>query len=121
MNNKKRGSDAERLYAKIFRNLGFENCITSRYGSRYHDDLGIDLLNLPVNVQIKYGFQRGMIPSKVLQDVDERIKKSKLSKEEKIKPLILIHSKQVGKGNKRTEFDDLVILTFKDFKKLLKN
>ena len=35
-------------------------------------------------------------------------------------PTILIHKKEVGKGKKRTEFDEVVIMTFSDFKKLIK-
>ena len=35
-------------------------------------------------------------------------------------PTILIHKKEVGKGKRRTEFDEVVIMTFSDFKKLIK-
>ena len=49
-NNKRKGSNAERFYAKIFRDLGFDKCITSRQGSRLHDNAGIDLMFLPYNI-----------------------------------------------------------------------
>lgn len=119
-NQKRRGSDAERLYAKVFRDLGFTFVQTSRYGSRVHDDAGIDLINLPINVQIKCGKQRGMNPSAVIKDIKERIstmfpKKS----EEHAKPLVVIHRKEVGRGKKRDEADDLVHMSFEDFKKFL--
>ena len=35
-------------------------------------------------------------------------------------PKILIHRKEVGSGKKRTEFDEIVSMTFEDFKKLIK-
>ena len=34
-------------------------------------------------------------------------------------PTILIHKKEVGKGKKRTEFDEIVSMTFSDFLKLV--
>jgi uncharacterized protein YmfQ (DUF2313 family) len=72
--NKTKGSNAERYYAKVFQDLGFDKCVTSRYGSRVHDDAAIDLINVPFNVQIKAGKQKGLNPVSVLSDIKERIK-----------------------------------------------
>lgn len=124
--NKRKGSNAERLYAKLFRKLGFSYCKTSRQGSRLHDDAGIDLINLPINVQVKAGKQRGMNPSKELNYVKERVAEIfPPTAEEHRRPIILIHRKEIkgessGKGQrKRNEFDDLVSMSFQDFEKFL--
>lgn len=119
--NKRKGSDAERRYAKFFRELGFKFCITSRQGSRIHDDAGIDLINLPFNVQIKAGKQAGMNHSKELSYVKERVKELfPPEAEEQRRPIFLIHRKEVGRGRKeRNEYDEIVSMSIQDFKKLL--
>jgi len=119
--NRTKGNNAERLYAKEFKKMGFEDCVTSRYGSKQHDDAGIDLINLPFNVQIKAGKQTEFRPPSVLQITKERVKTmfSKSSAEQKKTTIAILH-KMYGKGKKRrTEYDQLVFMTFEDFKKLL--
>lgn len=118
--NKRKGSNAERLYAKLFKELGFSHCVTSRFGSRQHDDAGIDLINVPFNVQIKAGKQRGMNTSAVLSEIKSRFPAffPKTAPEHNL-PLILIHRKDVGRGKKRGEFDDIVSMSFEDFKKII--
>lgn len=120
-NNKRKGSNAERLYAQIFRDLGFSHCQTARYGSRQSDDCGIDLINLPINVQIKSGYKRGLKPKDEIKYVKDRISEIfPLNTLEHTKPTILIHRQDVGRGKKRTEYDDIVSITFEDFVKLIK-
>ena len=75
-----------------------------------YDDSKIDLMNLPINVQVKAGFQRNMNPAKVLLEMEEAISKSKLPKKEKNKVSVLIFIKQVGPGNKRKIEDELVYM-----------
>lgn len=119
--NKRKGSNAERFYAKAFKSLGFSHCVTSRFGSRQHDDAGIDLINLPFNVQIKAGKHKGMNISAVLSDIKSRFPRMfpKTASEHDM-PLILIHRKDVGRGKRRGEFDDIVSMSFEDFKKIIK-
>jgi hypothetical protein len=118
--NKRKGSNAEREYAIKFRNLGFSKCKTSRQGSRIHDDAGIDLINLPWNVQVKAGFQKGMNPSKVLNYITEKVPELFMKNApEQDNINILIHKKSVGQGRKANEFDELVFMSFKDFGKLI--
>jgi len=120
--NRTKGHNAERKYAKIFKELGYAFCKTSRYASRLHDDAGIDLVNVPINIQIKAGKQRGMNISTVLQYVKDRIKELfPPNSVEAVYPTILIHEKEVGRGNKRKDTDSIVSMTFKDFKKLTEN
>lgn len=120
--NKRKGSNAERFYAKIFKeDLGFIHCKTARLGSKLHDDAGIDLIFLPFNVQIKAGKQLGLNYSKELKYMNDRMGElfppSSLEHEY---PKMVIFKKEVGPGNKRTEFDELVCMTFVDFTKLIK-
>ncbi len=118
--NRNKGHDAERLYVKKFKELGFEFCQTSRYASRMHDDNKIDLVGIPYNVQIKAGAQRGMNPSKVLGDMKECVSMNfppDAPEHNRLK--VLIHRKEAGRGKKRNEFHDLVTLTWDDFKELL--
>ena len=117
--NRAKGHSAERLYTKLFKEFGFSACVTARYGSKIHDDVGIDIINLPFNVQVKAGKQRSMNPTIILSKMKEKIETSVLESEHD-KVNIIIHKKEVGKGKKRTEFDELVHLSFKDFIKLIK-
>ena len=119
--NKRKGSDAERIYAKSFRDLGFSHCRTARHGSKLHDDAGIDLIFIPFNVQIKAGKQSGLNASKELRYMQDRmIELFPKTSEEHAYPKILIHRKEVGSGKRRGDFDDLVTMTFEDFIKLIK-
>ena len=120
--NRTKGHNAERLYAERFRSLGYDKCQTSRYGSRMHDDCAIDLIFVPINVQIKAGTQRGLNPSKVLREMDERVLKCFPDDAIEIaQPNIVIHRKDVGRGKKRDKYDDLVILSWEDYAKLISN
>ena len=113
-----KGHRAERKYARIFRDLGYEDCQTSRYESKALDDVGIDLTNLPFNVQIKAGYARGLNISSVLKKIKENLK-TKFKNRAK-NPTIVIHEKDSKKGIKRDETHTLVCMTFEDFKKLIK-
>lgn len=120
--NKRKGSAAERLYAKIFRDdLGYEHCKTSRFGSKLHDDAGIDLIFIPFNVQIKAGYAKGLNASKELKYLEDKM--GILFPESSIEhslPKILIHRKDKPGGQRsRTQYDDIVSMTFEDFKKII--
>ena len=118
--NKRKGSDAERHYAKVFREIGFTHCKTSRLGSKLHDDAGIDLIFLPFNVQIKAGKQAGLNASRELEYIQNRMTELLPSTSlEHSYPKVLIHKKEVGQGKKRGEFDDIVSMSFNDFIKLI--
>lgn len=118
--NRQKGHDAERLYANQFKKLGYPYCVTSRRGSRLHDDAGIDLIYVPFNVQIKAGKQQGINYSKELSYIATRIKElfPPISPEHTL-PTILIHEKPCTQGRKRTPQDSLVIMSFEDFKSLI--
>lgn len=121
--NRTKGHNAERLYASKFKALGeiFSKCKTARAASRLHDDSGIDLcFTDPFNIQIKAGKQRGLVVSKELSKIREEVAKNfpkNYPEQENLN--ILIHRKDVGRGRKRNEFDDIVSMTYRDFVKLL--
>ena len=120
--NRTKGHDAERQFRKEFQGMGYTKCETSRYASRIHDDAGVDLVNVPVNAQIKAGYARGINYTKVLKSMKECIcELFGAESHEASKPNIIIHRKDGKRGTPRTEEDDLVIMTFEDFKRLLKN
>jgi len=116
-----KGHNAEREYVKIFRELGYKDCITSRLGSRMLDNAGIDLMYTPFNVQIKAGY-KSLNYRKELTSLQEKREEHLVSSSpEKNFPTIIIHRKDMVEGKKRrTEFDDLVCMTFKDFEKIIK-
>jgi hypothetical protein len=119
--NRSLGHRAEVEYAKKFRELGFDKCVTSRQGSRLHDDAKIDLIFLPYNVQIKAGKQRGLNPITVLKEMEAAIKEKFPDNSSELKnPNMIIVKKATGKGVKRTKYDDIVVMSFEDFKEFIK-
>ena len=119
--NRTKGHNAERYYRNEFVTLGYSYCQTARYGSRMHDDAGIDLINVPFNVQIKCGYKRGLNLSKVLRDMREAI--SELfapDSPENDKMNIVIWRKDAKRGTPRQPEDDLVVMTWDDYKRIVK-
>lgn len=116
-----KGHNAEREYSQAFQLLGFTFCKTARYGSRQHDDAGIDLINVPFNVQIKAGYARGLNIKDTLEYTKSRIAELfPPNAPEHEMPTIIIHKKDVGRGKRRAECDDLVYMSFKDFESIIK-
>lgn len=114
--NKRKGSTAERYYAKFFRDLGFTFCETSRFVSKKHDNAKIDLMYIPFNLQIKAGIQRNMSPGKELFMMASSITSMfPLEDEVHKKPCILIHYKQGTPGVKRTPDMEVVYMSMIQF------
>lgn len=115
------GHDGERFYAREFKRLNFPFTKTSREASRLHDNSGIDLcFTDPFNVQIKTGAHRGLVVSNELKKIKEQCALN-FPKDNVVQSNIniLIHRKLVGKGKRRSEFDDIVSMSFTDFEKLI--
>jgi hypothetical protein len=114
--NKRKGSSAERYYAKFFRELGFNFCETARFGSKKHDNAKIDLLYIPFNVQIKAGIQKNMNPGKELFMMSTCIAAMFPPEDEVSKrPCILFHYKQGKPGAKRTPDMEMVYMSMIQF------
>jgi len=120
--NRTMGHNGERHYAKIFREMGFTFCKTTRQSNRMMDNCGIDLNFLPFNVQIKTGVHKSINHRKVLKYIDDRRVELFLPEDQIHKKLnILIHRKAVGRGKKRKDIDDLVYVDGPEFRKFLDN
>jgi len=116
--NKRKGSNAEREYAAKFREIGYDACITARLGSRLHDNCGVDLINLPFSVQVKAGYGRGLNYSQVLFYTKSMLLQH--IPQDADKPVICIHKKPKKKGvTPENEFNELVVMSFNDFQKLI--
>lgn len=113
--NRSKGIRGELYYKNEWKILGFDKCITSRKGNRLADDCGIDLLNIPFNVQIKSGEHKNLNVRQILEYMDVKIKEHFIDDEmlynEFDKPNLLIHKKLSGKLNYR----QIVYITKKDF------
>jgi len=119
--NRRKGHNAERYYANFFKDLGYTFCKTARQASRLHDDCGIDLMYLPFLVQIKAGKQRGLKRADTLQYIEDKVKENfPPDSKEHTMPKLLIERKDPGKGKKRTQYHDTVMMTIEDFIKLIK-
>jgi hypothetical protein len=120
---KNKGNNAERKYAKIFREAGWGDALTMRQVSKLKDDRKIDLHAVPVNMQIKAGIHKGMNISQVLREIKEAVVKLPPHFPEHQYHATLLHDKGAtfhpGKGWKSTEFDAIVSMTFKDYFELL--
>lgn len=117
--NKRMGSNAERYYAKGFRELGFTFCQTSRLASKLHDNAKIDLINIPFNLQIKAGKQKGLNAGKELFSMFSCMN-SMFPQDHEVfkKPLLLVHYKKVEEGAyRRTPEHEIVFMSLTQFNK----
>lgn len=117
--NKRKGSDAERFYVNVFKELGYKHCVTSRLGSKLHDNAGVDIINIPFNIQIKAGKQAKLSPGKVLLNMESQIK-SLFPEDDKIHtyPLLVIHRLHAFKKN---YIEDVVYMSFDQFNDFTKS
>lgn len=122
-NMREKGHRIERLYARLFREsglIGFDRCQTARSASKLLDDSKVDLIFIPLNVQIKAGRQMGLKPSEILRQMKELVTDSFPEHyPEHNNPNILIHHKDVDPGAQRTPYDAIVSMTFETFYDLL--
>lgn len=111
--NRQKGHHAERFYADVFRSLGYKHCITARLGGRIFDNAGIDIINIPFNIQIKAGKQSKLSAGKILLQMEGQINSLfPLKHEVRTFPLFVLHrpnpfSKGYG--------EDLVYMTLKQY------
>lgn len=120
--NKNLGNSTERLYVNFFKDLSpkFSKAMTTRLGSRLLDNCKIDIMNIPVNIQIKAGTQEKMSPGKELFMMKSMLI-SALEPDDSIlkKSCILIHHKvlEVASGKHRTPDLALVYMSESQFQK----
>ena len=117
--NKSMGSVGERYFRDEFRDIGHTKCVTSRLGSRLHDNVGVDLIFIPYNVQVKVGIQSGLNVRRELINMTEKMLETfPENSVEFTYPRLVIHKRPVEKGKKRTDFEAIVSMPFSDFKKI---
>lgn len=112
-----KGHKAEQELAKLFRELGYSFCKTSREESKVLDACKIDLVNLPIHIQSKAGYNIGVSPHLLLRQMKEELKK-RIPPEspEHGKPAVVIHRRDKTQGvRERDEFDTMVHMSMKDF------
>ncbi len=114
--NRRRGCDAERKYAKIFREMGFSACRCSRQTSRLLDACKVDLDGLPFDVQVKMGRQR-VNYRQVLREMHDGLAVRGMQGENRMS--LVLHEFSVGSGNRRNRWDVIVAMPFEDFKNLI--
>lgn len=109
--NRMKGHTAERYYMRIFKELGFDKCVTSRHGSHLADSAKIDLIFIPINLQIKAGY-KSLNYSVVLGDMSKAIKEIfPAYTPEYNNPNVMVHHKNVGAGYTRDEHHSIVGMT----------
>lgn len=114
--NRDKGHRVERDYAKIFQEAGFKMCKTSRATSRLLDACKIDLNFIPIMLQIKAGYEKGLNPAAILRQMEEELNKNYPVTDPIHKlPRAVLHHKDLPKGqSSRTVYDAMVSMTFKD-------
>lgn len=128
--NKRLGSTIERLYVNIFKQeLGYEFCATSRLKSRALDNAKIDIADIPYNIQVKAGKQKGMNPGKELMLMKTAMQEI-FPEDNPVheNPCLLIHHKVIsssersekGLPKERQENESLVYMTLEQFNKFKK-
>ena len=122
MSNKNRdfGARVERTYRTKFIDLGFSFCKTTRQASRLLDDCKVDLMNLPINVQVKGGKSYDtMNASEILSEMSEALVQNYPPDHQYHKQLgVIIHHRRAR--GRRKDYDTLVYMTLDDFKHLAK-
>jgi hypothetical protein len=101
MKSKQKGNAYECKIAKEMRELGYKDCLTSRYESQRLDDMKVDLTNTGIFYIQTKAVERGVRPH---QTLDEMPKGSKIN--------VILHKK-----NRQGE---VAIMKKEDFYKLIK-
>lgn len=112
-----KGHNAEREFAKRFKELGFTFCKTARLASTLTDYSRIDLWGLPFNVQIKSGYDKNRPkPDVLFKEMKEELTKHFPPGDQMHKfPKILIH-----KLDSRQPEHELVTMMWSEWVELLK-
>lgn len=114
--NRSKGNRGELIYRNQFRKMGYLWCRTSREESNLLDGCGVDLSNLPVNVQIKTGAHKSLNPTYTLLSMKELLAQTY----PKSNPLnsqvnLIIHRLLVERGQRRTKHDEIVYMFWGDW------
>ena len=109
INVRTKGHNLEREDVKILKEF-FPNAMTTRNGSTYMDNCGIDIMNIPMAWQCKNGYTKGINYQTLIDNIQE-LQKQKLNTE---LPVIIHHKK----GRKRE--DNFIVMYLEEFLKVFK-
>jgi len=104
--NKAKGKRFEYEIRDYFISIGFADCIISSSESLNADNMGIDLLNIPLIVQCKSGYKNGINYVELIKTITKRVKSTKYEK----LPVMIFH--------KTTKYKVLIALEYGEFKKI---
>ncbi len=90
-----KGHSWEREIAKVFREIGYEHCKTSREASKLLDSCKVDHWGIPYNIQAKNGYAKGLDYQSILNEISELLNKNYPTRVGF--PTIIIHKKKNSK------------------------
>lgn len=112
--NRSKGHNYERFLRRVFIDLGYPKCVTTRQGSHLLDSCGIDLMNIPILVQAK-AVKGNINYKKVFDYMDEQMKEYLPEDSPEFdKPKAIFHKKS------RKKNEHYVVIPYEDFIKLIK-
>jgi hypothetical protein len=115
INVRQKGNTFEVEVMNMFKQLGYEFCKTSRNASKLYDDCKIDLFGLPINVQVKRGYNKGIVNYHKIKEECLGLIKKNFPKTDSI------HQQDFIVIQKQDYKESIVILTLENYLKLLKN
>ena len=115
ISNKKRGNKTELKYAKLIEKLMGEKIFTTRNISTITDNNKVDLENSTLSLPYKFQCKGGLATPK-FWDI---LKQMKANYPEH--PAIILYEKKIKKNDRLYTEDDYVIMTYRDFEKIIEN
>lgn len=113
--NRDKGHRYERWWRKVWEEMGFTKVKTARQGSRLMDDCGVDLINIPINMQLKAGYPKGINYSQLFEEIETKLKDNMMDTDPVLSyPIVIAHKK----GRKKSEH--FVVIQSDDFIELMK-
>jgi len=114
-NNKRKGSNYERLWVKRFKDIGYSFAKTSRLASRLLDNSNVDVAFIPYNLQCK-NVKANIKYTEIFKEIEEDLKKNFPPHDvQHTYPIVIAHKRG------RTKDEEHVIMKAEDFIKLVKS
>lgn len=112
--NRDKGHRYERWWVQQLKKLGFGKAMTARQGSRIADDSGIDIINVPYNIQAKAGYPKGLNYKDIFDKIDEaKVENFMTNDPIQDYPTVIAHKKS------RKKNEHYVVMKVEDFISLI--
>jgi len=117
LTNRRKGHNFERELARLYREAGFKNALTSRQASKLYDDCKLDFWGIPDNTQAK-NVKASLNPLTIIRQMKALIMEKLEPVEKRLhKPFVVIH-----KQNKEIKvFIEMTLEDYFKWKKLEAN